>query len=92
MTDPAIVAPPNGKFTESEMAAWSQHVGVRRVMLSHIEYEDQYMLVRSLHSIDAINHFAKHGFKYRGRLAFNVPFDHSPAWLINVSLFLGRWT
>jgi hypothetical protein len=89
--DPAIISPPQGKFTEEEMAEWPQHSGVRRVMLSGFEYEDQYMLVRSLHSADARNHFVKHGFEYLGRLAFNVPFDRSPAWLINFSLLIGRW-
>ena len=73
------------------MARWPQHAGVRRVMLSGFEYEEQYMLVRSLHSVDARKHFVKHGFKYLGRLAFNVPFDRSPAWLINISLRIGRW-
>ncbi|WOH55336.1 hypothetical protein [Bradyrhizobium sp. BWC-3-1] len=73
------------------MAEWPQHGGVRRVMLSDTDYEDQYMLIRSLHNIDAHNHFTKHGFQYRGRLAFNVPFDRSPPWVINLSLLLGRW-
>ena len=72
------------------MAEWPQHSGVRRVMLSGIEYEDQYMLVRSLQSADARNHFVQHGFEYRGRLAFNVPFDRAPAWLINLSVLVGR--
>jgi hypothetical protein len=46
--------------------------------LSGSEYEDQYMLVRSLHSADARNHFENHGFEYLGRLAFSAPFDRSP--------------
>jgi hypothetical protein len=92
--DPAIVNPPQGEFAAEEMAEWPQHSGVRRVMLSSSEYEDQdqYMLVRSLHSADARNHFVKHGFEYLGRLAFNVPFERSPAWLINLSVLLRRWT
>jgi hypothetical protein len=92
VSDPAIISPPLGKFSDQEMARWPQHAGVRRVLLSGSEYEDQYMLVRSLHSADARNHFAKHGFKYLGRLAFNVPFDRSPTWLINLSVLVGRWT
>lgn len=36
--------------------------------------------MRSAHSADARNHFVKRGFEYLGRLAFNVPFDRSPAW------------
>ena len=35
------------------MARWPQYAGVRRVPLSGFEYEDQYMIVRSLHSGDA---------------------------------------
>ena len=92
MSDPAIISPHPRKFTEDEMAGWAQHAGVRRVLLSDSEYEDQYMLMRSLHSADARNHFVNHGFKYLGRLAFNVPFDRSPAWLINLSVLVGRWT
>jgi len=48
--------------------------------------------VRSLQEADARKHFAQHGFEYQGRLAFNVPFDHSAAWLIRLSLAIGRWT
>ena len=74
------------------MARWPQYAGVRRVPLSGFEYEDQYMIVRSLHSGDARDHFVKHGFKYLGRLAFKVPFDRAPPWLINLSVLIGRWT
>jgi len=90
--DPAIISAPLGKFSDQEMARWPQHAGVRRVLLSGSEYEDPYILVRSLHSADASNHFAKHGFEYLGSLAFNVPFDRSPTWLINLSALVGRWT
>jgi hypothetical protein len=92
VSDPAIISPPLGKFSDREMARWPQHAGVRRAPLSGSEYEDQYMLVRSLHSAHSSNHFSKHGFKHLGKLAFNVPFDHSPAWLINLSILVGRWT
>jgi hypothetical protein len=50
------------------------------------------MLVRSLHSADAGKHFAKHEFKFLGKLAFNVSFERSPAWLINMSVLIGGWT
>ena len=63
MNNPAIISPPLGKFTEEEMAEWPQHSGVRRVMLSGFEYEDQYMLMRSLHSVDARNHFVN-GYRW----------------------------
>jgi hypothetical protein len=88
--DPSSVNPPPGRFTEAEMAKWPQHVGVRRVVQGN-QYEDQFMLVRSLHHADAVAHFERHGFRYRGRLGFNVPFERSPPWLINLSLALGRF-
>ena len=88
--DAALVDPPPGKFTEEEMARWPQHAGVRRVVQG-IEYEDQYMLVRSLYDADARAHFSRHGFNYKGKLAFKVPFHRSPPWLINLSLTIGRW-
>lgn len=88
--DPAIVAPPLGKFSAAEMAAWGQHCGVRRIMLSSIDYEDQFMIVGSLHAQDARAHFERHGFKYEGRLAFRVPIETAPPWMIRASLWLGR--
>jgi hypothetical protein len=84
--DPAIVDPPAGKFTKKEMARWPQYAGVRRVPLTSVEHEDQFMLVRSLHEVDARNHFAQHGFKFQGSLAFNVPFDRAPPWLIRLAM------
>lgn len=95
--DPAIVSPSPNRFTEAEMAAWPQHAGVRRVFLSGnasepgSHYEDQFMLVRSLNDADARAHFKAHGFSYRGRLAFNVPFEAAPRWLINLSVWAGRF-
>jgi hypothetical protein len=89
-SDPAIIDPPSGKFSEAEMARWPQYSGVRRVALASLEYEDQFMLVRSLHETDARTHFARHGFEYQGRLAFIVAFRWSPAWLIKLSLAIGR--
>jgi hypothetical protein len=44
--DPAIIDPPAGKFTMKEMARWPQYSGVRRVPLTSVEHEDQFMLVR----------------------------------------------
>lgn len=88
-TDPAIVHPPEGKY-EEEMRRWGQYAGVRRVYPSPLEHEDQYMLVRSRNEIDARDHFKNHRFRYLGRLAFNVPFEKSPACLINISLGIGR--
>lgn len=88
--DPAVITPPPGKFSAAEMAAWGQHCGVRRVMLSSIDYEDQFMIIRSLHAADARAHLERHGFKYQGRLAFSVPFETAPPWMIRTSLWLGR--
>jgi hypothetical protein len=90
-SDPAVINPPPGKFTPEEMARWPQYSGVRRISLNGFEHEDQFMLVRSLHEADARNHFAQHGFKFQGRLAFNVPFNRAPPWLIRLSLAIGRW-
>lgn len=94
--DPAAIKPPEGRFTEAEMATWPQFAGVRRIFLSGSAnepgstYEDQFLFVRSLHEGDARAHFKAHGFAYRGRLAFNVTFETAPPWLINLSLWLGR--
>jgi hypothetical protein len=90
-SDPAIIDPPAGKFTEAEMARWPQYSGVRRVALTGVEFEDQFLLVRSLHEADARSHYAHHGFTFQGRLAFNVPFDRPPPWLVRLSLAIGRW-
>jgi hypothetical protein len=63
--DPAAVNRPEGKFTETQMARWPQHAGVLRVPLVGMDYEDQFMLVRSWHEARAREHFGRHGFEYR---------------------------
>jgi hypothetical protein len=88
--DPAIVTPKPGKFTDAERARWPQYSGVRRKPINDFEYEDQFLLLSSLHESDARSHFAQHGFRFQGRLAFNVPFASAPSWLIKLSLGLGR--
>jgi hypothetical protein len=88
--DPSIVAPPEGRFTEQEMARWRQHVGVRCVFRGAGQYEDAFMLVRARHADDARRDLEQHGFDYWGRLAFNVSPESAPGWLMGVSLMLGR--
>ncbi len=89
--EPAMVPPSAGEVSEAEMARWSQYVGVRRMVVDWHLYKDQYMLVRAQNDGDARSQLGGHGFKYCGALAFRVPFETAPAWLINLSLFLGRF-
>ncbi|WBU31461.1 hypothetical protein OOZ54_08160 [Rhodopseudomonas palustris] len=78
------------KVSEAEARDWRQYAGVRRIYGSGVDFTHQHLLVRSLSEADARAHFEQHGFKYRGRLAFNVPFNAAPGWLVEISVQLGR--